>query len=401
MKLLFYEMRKTWLKLPILLLMIAFCILNVYKINENYQVTGRFAAENSSDMKKAYYQIYESTFSGEITAEKIKYAMENYNKLAAEIINGNFSTEYDENRLTGYVYGDYSLYHTYIIPEMEYAVTYPNITAEIVRKAYDNIAFFTEHGNYSDAAKNKYIYDLYKNRQIKNYNLTEWSDVYFKYDFSALLVMIMIICGLANSFSAETESGMYMLITASGKNVKTAIIKLISAALYVLFLTIFFTAADMLIISNFCKIDGLSNPVYSANVFAYSPFNFTLLGAVIMCAVTKFLAFTIIAELIMIISAAAKNSIVSVGTAFALCAGLIIAANRSDLLINPVNLLTGYELLSEFKCVTILGKPMLTLYAVIILYAVGSLVLGAAAICLFKYSGRINCVHIRTEKNAV
>lgn len=400
MRLLFYEMKKSWLRLPILVLAAVFCILNSYKINESYNMTGRFPLPNGIELKNAYYQLLDSTFSGKITTEKIEYAVNNYNDLSMEIKDGSYSTEYDESRLTGYVYGDYALYHAYIIPEMEYAVTYTNISSEIAKRAYDNIAFFTKYGNFSDAEKNQIIYRIYKNRQISNYNMTEWVSVYFKYDFSSLLVIIMIIIGLANSFSAESESGMYMIILTNRKNKKTAIAKLLSAALYVLLLTVLFTLADIVTINKLCRIEGVLNPIYSAQVFEYSPFDFSFLSAIVICSFSKYLAFTVVAKIVMIISAIEKNTILSIGTAFVLCSGLIIAANRSDMPANPINLLTGYDLLNEFDCVTLFNRTVLTLYVVMIAYIVVIAFLWIATIRLFMCSGRIKSVLIRIKEAA-
>ena len=153
--------------------------------------------------------------------------------------------------------------------------------------------------------------------------------------------------------------------------------------------------------NHFSKIDGLLNPVYSAQIFSYSPFDHSLLTAIVICCAAKLLSYIIIAEIIMIISAAVKNSIAAVGSSFAVCAGLIVAANRSATFFNPVNLLTGYKLLSEFDCIIFFGKPILTLYAVLIVYAIAAVILSAIIRLIFDFRGSEKCVKIRTEKAAV
>ena len=102
----------------------------------------------------------------------------------------------------------------------------------------------------------------------------------------------------------------------------------------------------------------------------------------------------------MIISAIEKNTILSIGTAFVLCSGLIIAANRSDMPANPINLLTGYDLLNEFDCVTLFNRTVLTLYVVMIAYIVVIAFLWIATIRLFMCSGRIKSVLIRIKEAA-
>lgn len=386
MKLLFYEMKKSWFKIPILLMAIVFGFLNVYKINENYRITSRFADESSKGIKNAYYQIHNEILSGKITDEKINFVINKYNDLFNEIKNGDFSTEYDESRLTGYVYGDYSLFKSCFIAELEYAITYTNFSEEISHKAYENIEFFIKHGNNSDAIKNQYIYNLYKDRHINYYNPTDWVELYFNYDFSSLLIIVMIICGLSNSFPAEGESGMLKLILANGKARQIAGIKLANAILFILLLTAFFTIINLITINTLCKIDGLLNPVYSAGIFKISPFNFSLLSAIIICEIAKILGYVFIAELIILISALLRNTIAAICSAFALCIGLIIGASfYTNIFANPINMLTGYNLIANFDCIIIFGNAIHTIYFAMAVYILAIVMLTFVIKIIFVY----------------
>ncbi len=384
MKLIYFEMKKSWLKLPILFVLILLCILDIYKISDNYRINGRMSGDENKGLKNAYYNIYSNDLRGEITQTKINYVKDACNKYKSEVIGKNFSKEYDENTITGYIYSDYSLFNFIIVPELEYAVTYPNISNSISASAYENIDFFEKHNNFPDAEKNRYIYKLYQNRNIDNYNLTEWTELYFKYDFSSLLVLIMLVVTLAPSFTSEYESGMNVMIKSSGKQGNIVNAKLISAALFIFLLTVLFAFFDLLSVNFFCGADGFLNPVYSSPFFKYSPFNFSLFSAIIICALIKFLAFLTIGEIIFIISRLTKNTILSICFSFLIVVLLIVLSNADNSVLNPVNMLSPYKMLTEFKCVIFAGKPILSLYY----SAVVCIIINMILFAVIKYCGK-------------
>ena len=360
-------MKKSWFKLPILILLIVLCIVNVYKFTSVYNFSGRFRGNSSVGMKNAYYTFYEM-YSGEITDDKIKIASDNYSRLSSYANDENVIPEYDKNSISGYIYGDYMTYELYIIPELEYAVTYPNKASGICRNAYENVLFYSEHNNYEDTEKNKYIYKLYQNRKIEKYNLTEWVKMYFEYDFSSLLIIIMIIVGLASCFSAETESGMIIHLRSGGKLAKIVNAKLVSAALYIFLLITVFTICDLLTINSLCGIDGIFAPVYSAEFFGNSPFDISLFTAIIVCAFGKYIAFLVIAEIVILISFILKNSILSLCGSFLAIILLMLTANENSTIIDPINMLLVYRMLEKFDCIMIFGKPILSLYIAFVIY---------------------------------
>ncbi len=384
MKLIYFEMKKSWLKLPILFVLILLCILDIYKISDNYRINGRMSGDENKGLKNAYYNIYANDLCGEITQKKINYVKDACNKYKSEVIGKNFSKEYDENTITGYIYSDYSLFNFIIVPELEYAVTYPNISNSISASAYENIDFFEKHNNFPDAEKNRYIYKLYQNRNIDNYNLTEWTELYFKYDFSSLLVLIMLVVTLAPSFTSEYESGMNVMIKSSGRQGNIVNAKLISAAFFIFLLTIFFALFDLLSVNFFCGTDGFLNPVYSSPFFKYSPFSFSLFSAIIICALIKFLAFLTIGEIIFIISRLTKNTILSICFSFLIVVLLIVLSNADNSVLNPVNMLSPYKMLTEFKCVIFAGKPILSLYY----SAVVCIIINMVLFAVIKYCGK-------------
>lgn len=369
MKMIYYEMKKSWFKMPVLFLLIFFCFLSAYKICSMYNISGRFRENGDVKTKDAYFELYD-ILSGEITVEKTRYINEIYRELDRNVNLGNYSTEYNEDSLTGYTFADYMLVGFDIIPELEYAVTYPNISGKICNDAYENIFFFNERKNYSEAKRNVLIYKLYQNRKIKSYNLTEWVEYYFKYDFSSLLIIIMIIAGLASSFSIETESGMNLLIKTSGAVYKTANAKIISACTYILLITIIFSLFDFLVVKHLCGADGFSNPLYSAYLFRYTPYNFSLLKASIVCVAIRLLGFIVIGEITVLISALIKKTIPALCADFLITVLFMLCADKNSLMINPINMLSPYRMLEKFDCRVICGAPILSVYYYAILYIV-------------------------------
>ncbi len=238
MKLLYFEMRKSWLKLSTLIILIILSCVNVYKENE-YSKTNSIFPNTNSEQRKVYYELYYNKLSGEITNDRIQLIQDMYFPLAEECSDMQYSTDYDKNKLTGYVFGDYYLFKKYIIPQVEYAYMYPQTSNVISKKASENIDFYNNFENKYEIRKNKIIYNTYKDRFIPEYRLTEWVSIYFSYDFSSLLIILMLILGCCSVFSSETEKGMDITINSINKRNKTINAKIISTLIYCLVLLIF------------------------------------------------------------------------------------------------------------------------------------------------------------------
>lgn len=375
MKIVYYEMRKSWLKPSVLLVLIALSVLNIYRLNEVFNIFGRFSGDDMTEIKSAYYQMYDE-LNGSVSANEIQFLKENDNRLSTLALNKEYSTEYDPDCYTGYEFGDFALFHFYLVPEVEYYITYPNLSNKIVSKAYENIDFYTQCGNSYQTKYNTLIYNLYSGRNIPEYHLTEWAEHYFSYDFSSLLAIIMLIAGLSSCFSQEKECGMSALISSSGKVGITVRAKLASAFMYSLLLALYFVLLDLATVGILYGVDGLDRPVYSAEYFAYCPYSFTFAQAILICAALKFIALFIIAELIMLISEISPNTIVAAIVAFAAAVALILTAGYSDIPLNPIMALTPDTYLKELNCINLFGEPVPALC--VALFSLGVISVGLA-----------------------
>lgn len=385
MKMIYFEARKSWLKVSTFVFLLVFLGFNYFRLNDfcrsYYKTYGNF--------QTPYFRLYE-TVCGEITEEKLNPFKIRAGELEAEIMTQTYSTEYEPEKYiyTGYAHGDFSLYSLMISPEISYAATYANTSNRIAAKAAESYNFYKEMGNDYESRKNAMIYNLYSNRAILEYRATNWANAYFSYDFSSLLCIILLILGLSPSFTRERESGMYQLISAYGKMKNTVLSKVASSVVFCAILTIIFTVSDLMGVNNFLVIKDTDMPLYSAELFELTPFNFTFTEAVFVCAGLRFLGLFEISLLVMTISKIVANTISATVSSFAAVLVLILLSLISDSLINPIGLLTPKNYLEKFSVVNLFGRPVLELYGAII----------CTALLCFAF---IAAVVLRRKTNAV
>ena len=362
MKIVYFEMRKSWLKISTLIVLIICAALDIYRIGN----ASRYYVSTYGDFHEPYFRLYD-TVCGDLDENRLAPFRERLNELAELVAGGTFSTEYAPEKYiyTGYTYGDYSLFSG-IAEEITYCATYGNASNEIASKAAEAYHFYKSTGNNYEMKKNALIYQLYQNRNIPEYRATNWAGQYFSYDFSSLLCVVMLVLGLASSLTNEKASGMNSLMTAYGKSRKSLLAKIISTAVYCAGLTIFFTGFDIVFCNYFLGIRGVDMPIYSAPIFQNSPFGFSFLSAFFICAEMRFLGMFSIALLILLISKISPNTVVSTITSFAAFFVLIFLSLISDNVINPIGLLTPKTYIREFGTINLFGEPVLLLYAAVL-----------------------------------
>lgn len=385
MKIVYFEMRKSWLKVSTFIFLFIFLGLNFFRLNDfcrsYYKTYGNF--------QTPYFRLYE-TVCGEITEEKLNPFKIRSGELEAEIMTQTYSTEYDPEKYiyTGYAHGDFSLYSLMISPEISYAATYANTSNKIAAKAAESYSFYKEMGNDYESRKNAMIYNLYSDRGISEYRATNWANAYFSYDFSSLLCIILLILGLSSNFTRERESGMEQLISAYGKTKSTVISKVISSIVFCLILTIAFTFSDLMAVDRFLVIKNINMPIYSAELFEFTPFNITFAEAVLVCAGLRLLGLFAISLLVMAISKFMPNTIAATVSAFAAVLFLIFLSLISDSFFNPIGLLTPKKYLEKFGVMNLFGRPVLVIYGTIIC----AVLLSLAFIAVIAFRRKTNAV---------
>ena len=373
MKIIFYEMRKSWLKTATFIVLIILTILNFIRINDlsrtKYWLT-------YGDIGEAYFNIYE-TVCGKLDEEKISAFKNNTDELKNEVMDQVFSKEYQpEKYYTGYIWGDFMLHYVEIGPEITYCATYPNISNAIVSNAIESYNFYKNVGNNFEKKKSALICNLYQNRNIPEYRATNWTELFFQHDFSSLLCIVMLIFGLSSCFTSERESGMFQLITAAGKKRKTTVSKIISAAIYCAFLSVWFTACDLIFTNILLSVKGLDMPLYSTQIFEKTPFTFSFIGAILLWTGVRFLALFVLAMTMLLISKITPNTIISMAVNFGISLALILLTSLTKSIWNPICALTPSAYITDFSVVNIFGEPVLTLFAALIALAAECVILG-------------------------
>lgn len=361
MKLIYFEMRKSWLKLPLMLLLILFILIDIYKINNDFIINDA-AAGSEMLIRNSKPELYQS-MRGKITQEKIDFIKTNSDTLAKEVESFAFSTEYDESRYTGYVFGDYRLFDGTFKNDFRDIAMYANLSNRIAQQAYENIEFYEAHNNRYEQQKNIMIMNAYQNRSLDSYYLTQGSEIFFDYDFSCLLALFMIVAVFCQSFSREKEQGMHRLIAISAGAESTIIAKCVAASSFSAILSIVFTSVDWITMNSLYNLDGLTQPIYSLNSFEYSPFNTSVIGMMFNMLVIRFVVYFLISLVIMIISSLSKSSLLSLVLSFAFVAGLVLLQENITSFLNPVEMLSPQKHLAEFQCVNIAGYPIYTIFA--------------------------------------
>lgn len=382
MKLLYFEMRKSWLRLSIFIALAVLSVLSVYKLygecrSENTRRTG--------DGKVWYWRAY-TQYCGGLSEDKIAKFREHSEALSAQYNGGNYDPEYDDKYITGYLAGDNILLNVDIKREIAYAVTYPNISDQIAAKAFENVELYDKIGMSYEAARNRSICQAYQNRSIPEYRTTFWAEIFFNYDFSSLLCVIMLAAGLSACYTNEKESGMETLIGATDKKDKTDIAKLFSAAVYCAFLSFYFAFFDLLSLNILVGVDGLNMPVYSVETFQRSPFGFRLLSVAFLWIITRFIALFVISLLILLISKIAPNTVISLVVGLALSLFLMIISSSDKAFFNPFCALDPAAYITEFQALNFLGYPILTLCAALAIMVIESAVLAILIVYSNKFS---------------
>ena len=161
---------------------IIFIILNLINIYSTYGKVYNYAKESNNSQSKVY-----DVIDGKVMHEKQDYINDEI-KNTQKLITDGFGNE--KGRYSQTIY-DENMIMTIIQQEMDYAYNYGTNNDELVKKAQDNVQFYTKSNSPYDKEYNQKIVDDYKDREIENFYDTEGFSKYIDYNFSTLLVMLL------------------------------------------------------------------------------------------------------------------------------------------------------------------------------------------------------------------
>ena len=327
-------------------------LLNIYKIFEFYNSNSDFAGDHASEMKTAFWDLHEQ-YSGKITQTKINEIISSYADMENDYLNHTFEYEYDKEKfLTGYFSTDYVLYKRDFYNEMKRMAEYTYYCEDLIFSAKENVKFYEKCDNDFEMKKNQIIINTFENRGVTTFYRTEGWECYFKYDFSSLMIVCLLIMCVPTVFTYENEIKMTPLLEtfAYGRS-NNYISKLISVFVETFLTLLIFTVID-LISFNACFI--LTNPcvpVYSIESFANTPFDISILTSVVIDFIFKLIGFYNIALLMIFISLLSSNSIISY------VIGLISVMVQVFLYVytnfSPLQLVLGRGILKQFDVINV------------------------------------------------
>ena len=354
-----YECRKLLRNRLVLFLLLLFSALNLYRISGVYRkFTG--ADPDSSAAIARTFQVYAEA-SGEWNNDTIRYVTEEYKKAKASVDAGIFSTEPNQpDTHTGFIFLDMNIFEE-IRDGMNTRYHYENTMAALVEKAEENARFYEEKGNSYLAEQNRLIAETYRGRKVTAFYDTRGLNTYFKYDFSVLLILMLMIPMLSPLFAREHEIDMHGLLHLTQNAGRLPLCKLAAGMLAVCAVSLLFFTEDFLAFRFLYHIRGLSQPVCTLDGFFYTPLNLSIGTFILLNAALKTLSLLALGGICMAISAAAKNEMIPFGISCAVFLLLVAGdafLNSSVLhILNPVTLFSDKHLFREYQTVSVFGKP--------------------------------------------
>ena len=371
-----YEFYKLFCKRSILVVLLLFSVINLFKINSEFHSYSYLADGNDSrSWNSVYWQLYEN-YKGEITAEKINHLLSIYQPLADATADMTASTAKDNlNMMTGNIYSDRNILEKYYVKPMEYFYHYRTYALKVAERAKENVVVYKERGQTYEVRKNSVIYNLYSGRNIKNFAYEEMYNYYLNYDFSGILVLFLCLYGVVSTFVCEKETQMDMLLlTNPNGGKKTTFAKIAAATLFVNSVVVWFSAVDYIGFAYFFgTAEGGNLPLYAISNFSTAAVNCNLWQYSILSAVIRAVGVWTMSMVFLLISMFWRNTLIPFVADFGAALYFIITgASQSYLsniwlkIINPYSLLANRILFSKTEFIGFAGYPIQSFLAAIV-----------------------------------
>lgn len=363
LRLIFYEIRKNYLRRYILVSIVLFVILNTCMIYREYLIgDGIFDSyfmPHSNDTKKdwEFYHHMHKQLDGPLTTEKAKFVYEEYERLSSLTADGTYKNKQFDNTYTGRIFNDYVMITKYFYNPMKYAANYENHIREAVERAKENVDFYSKYKNKLELAKSKYIVNHYSGRKITVfYDGKPW-ELLFNYRFSDLLILFLLLLGLVPIYVNEKETQMEDLILSSRKGkTNMGMAKMLSIVVYIAFLLLIFSTLNLATFRVLYRLSGFEMPVYAIEAYQYTPISISVGSFYILLQVIKLVGFVAIGSWLCFLSTLFQRTLFPYMLSFLLMVGGIftsgyyasIETGKTILsLLSPFTLLKGHELLMK------------------------------------------------------
>lgn len=317
MKIVLFEIRKNILRKTVVIPAIVLLFINMLVIYAQYRYnndafTDELTTYNSSEKEWNYYKKLHVQFDGEITENKQDKIIELYNNLKEKIDKGDYERGYTEDAKTGYVFGDYSLVESKFYLPIKYFVSYADKNEEIVNRAKENVEFYQKNKNSYGLKKNCYIANQYAGRILSEfYDTTGWKKLFY-YNFSDVLLIILMFLCIVPLFHQERISGMENIILGTKKGNKMYLLgKYLSIVIGIITFLIIVTGVNYFMFDMIYGLKGAEIPNYAIEEFQYSPYNLSMIQTYLAIFGCKCLAVIVICTFLCFISNISRNTIMS------------------------------------------------------------------------------------------
>ena len=274
-----------------------------------------------------------------------------------------------EGTLTGNLYSDRNLLERYFVDPMERFYTARADAAEVVRAARENARFYESLGNAYEARKNAATARLYQGRRVTEFYYTEGYKLYLNYDFSTVLVLLLALYALSQTFTRDSECRMTeLMLTSPGGGIPTVFAKIAAASAYLLAVSLWFSAVDFAGFDAFSDLtDAGGLPVYAAETFEEASVNSSLFAYSAVSALSRALGFWSLGMVFLALARVGRHAL----PPFALGAGVFLACTLAGVrwgysshgllkVLNPYSAVVNRLLFGKTEFVNILGVPVLT-----------------------------------------
>lgn len=355
-----YECRKAFLNPGMVIFFVVLLLFNGWKIQNSYDNKVAKWTEYEAQYSETY-----AKYSGQITAEKIADLMAVYGPLEAKRDAHQLSYDYDPDAYTYSEAMDEEFYRTLFYTELKYDYLYQNEAYRIAQNALEMADFYATVGNDFEVAKNQKIAQTFSGRAIPGFYDTRGYEVLLKYDYSAMLILLLSIFALCGVFVTERETDMFMLLrTTKNGTGSTVAAKLTAASLFVLVTCAAFFAQDFLTIYFASpRNEVLHSPVYALRSLESTPLSMTV-GQYFLCAAAvKTLGILACCTVLLLISSLFQSTLGSFFASLAVLLGLVALQDFSQGKVilrwfNPLELVITRDLIWRDVYVNIFGLPV-------------------------------------------
>ncbi len=311
-KIIAYEMRKNYITKLIVSTFIFLIIVNLIYLYHDYQSVDRkynyfLNPSDNPDYVEFVNKMHE-TLDGRITLDHVKFVTEEYNRLEKIIIDQTYSTEYQEDTYTGYVFGDYTALGVYFYQPLKYAVKYRTEMENLIERAEKNVRFYERYENRFKKEENQFITKKYIGREINEFYETKTWEKLFDYRFSDFFLVCFIIFTVIPIFIQEKETQMnHLILSCVRGKLAMGFAKIVSLILFVGFVVASMAFINWGFFYIFYGLEGSSLPIYAVQVFKYTPLSCSIGSFFILFTFMKFVGLFAFALTVCFLSFIFKN----------------------------------------------------------------------------------------------